>query len=132
MIGTSLTRYRDFGLLLLRVSLGLALVVHGWPKLSGGPGAWEGIGRMGGFGQLYPTFWGLAAALTEFGGGILLAVGFAFRPVCALLFIQMMVALSTHLHRHDGFGVYSHAVEDGVVFLSLLFVGPGKFSVDGK
>jgi hypothetical protein len=38
-------RYRDLGLLILRVGFGLAFVwYHGYPKLAGGPEMWARIG----------------------------------------------------------------------------------------
>jgi putative oxidoreductase len=46
--------------------------------------------------------------------------------------ITMAMALNMHLSRGDPFRVYSHAMELGIVFASLLFVGPGKFSIDGE
>lgn len=135
MIGTGLTRYRDAGLLLLRIGLGLAFMAHGWPKLAGGTGTWAMLGgAMGNLGiHFLPTFWGLMAALVEFVGGALLILGLAFRPACLLLTFQMLVAVLFHLQRGDAFGAgWSHALESGVVFLSLIFIGPGKYSLDGK
>ena len=35
-----LDRYRDLGLLVMRVGLGLSFMAHGWPKLVGGPETW--------------------------------------------------------------------------------------------
>jgi len=131
MVGSNLTRYRDAGLLLLRVGIGAAFIAHGWPKLAGGPHMWIYVGHMGGF-YFLPAVWGLVAGLVEFFGGILLALGFAFRPVCVVLFIQMMVALSTHLRAGQGYGIYSHPLEIGILFLSLILIGPGKYSIDKK
>jgi len=131
MIWTGLTKYRDLGLLVLRVGLGAAFIAHGWDKLIRGPEFWTMVGKMGGF-YFIPTFWGFIAAMIEFGGGILFALGLLFRPACLLLVLQMCVALGHHLRHRDGFPVYSHALEDGVVFLGMLLIGPGKHSVDRK
>jgi len=49
-----------------------------------------------------------------------------------LLTINMIVATSMHLNRGDGLGGASHAIEDGIVFLSLILIGPGKYSLDEK
>jgi putative oxidoreductase len=128
---SSWQEYRDVGLLIIRVGLGVAFVMHGWPKLSGGRATWEGIGAAAG--MPLPVVAGFIGAIIEVLGGILLGIGFVFRPVCALLFLQMMVALfMVHLRHGDEFNTYSHALEDGVVFLGLFFTGPGKHSVDGK
>ena len=131
---SSLTRYRDAGLLLLRLGLGAMMVFHGLPKLLGGPERWEGVGgAMGNLGiELAPTFWGLVAACSETFGGVLLALGLLFRPACLFLLATMSVAAIHHLSRGDGLGGAAEAVELGIVFLALLFVGPGRLSVDGK
>ena len=42
---TNRYRFHDLGLLLLRIGLGVVFVVHGFPKLAGGPAAWAGLGR---------------------------------------------------------------------------------------
>jgi putative oxidoreductase len=44
----------------------------------------------------------------------------------------MIVATSMHLSSGQGLGVASHAIEDGIVFLSLILIGPGKYSLDEK
>jgi putative oxidoreductase len=72
------------------------------------------------------------AAFAEFGGGILMILGFYFRPAVLLMAITMAVALRMHIGKGDPFGVYSHALELGIIFICLLFVGPGKLSVDGE
>jgi putative oxidoreductase len=122
----------DWGLLLLRLGLGGAFVVHGTPKLLGGPETWQALGgAMTNLGVHFaPALWGLAAALSEAGGGLLLALGLLFRPACAALLATMGVALAMHFGKGDSFLVYSHALEDGVVFLALLIAGPGRLSLD--
>ena len=124
--------YKNVGLLIIRVGLGVSFVLHGYPKLAGGPAMWAKLGgAMGTLGiDFAPTLWGLAAALTEFGGGILLVIGFYFRPAVLLLTFTMVVALNLHISRGDPFNVYSHALELVAVFGGLLLVGPGGFSAD--
>jgi putative oxidoreductase len=129
MIGSSLNRYRDVGLLILRVGIGAAFIAHGWPKLMGGRAAWEGIGST--VHAPAPLVAGLIAALIEFGGGILFAAGALFRVVSLLLFLQMCVALfGYHLPHHDPYPVYSNALQMAVVFLAFIIIGPGRYSVD--
>lgn len=129
-----LDRYRDHGLLLLRVGLGLSFVAHGWPKLAGGAAKWEKLGgTMKGLGITFaPTFWGLAAALAETVGGLLFAVGLATRPVAAMLAFTMFVAVKMHVDAGDGFIDTSHSLEAMVVFLAMVLVGPGRFSLDAR
>jgi putative oxidoreductase len=132
MILTFLDRYRDYGLLLLRIGYGIMYMFHGFPKISGGPERWVGVGgAIGNFGiSLFPVFWGFMAAISEFFGGILLMAGFFFRPACTLMALTMIVAAGHHLGRGDGLMGASHAIENGIVFLSLILIGPGKFSLD--
>jgi putative oxidoreductase len=129
MIGKSLGKYRDCGLLIIRIGLGIAFIMHGWPKIKGGPDAWS---KLGGVMPVPPAVvWGFLGAIIEFGGGILLIIGLLTRVTSFLLFLQMCVALFLfHLKRGDGFLAYSHALEDGIMFLGLVFLGPGKHSVD--
>jgi putative oxidoreductase len=121
----------DHGLLVLRVGLGAMFVGHGWPKLAGGQATWTKLG--GAMAQLgldfAPTMWGFAAACSEFFGGILLALGLAFRPAATALLATMVVAATMHLRKGDGFGGSSHAIELGIVFAALLLTGPGKYAL---
>jgi len=127
-----LNKYRDLGLLLLRLGIGAMFLFHGWPKLAGGPETWAKVGRAMSFAgvQALPTLWGLAAAVSEFGGGLCLILGFLFRPAALLLAITMAVAANMHLGKGEGLLAASHAIELGILFLSLLFIGPGRYSVD--
>ncbi len=126
-----LDRYRDGGLLFLRIGFGLAFIVHGVPKLLGGPAKWKALGgAMEHLGITFaPTLWGLAAALTEAVGGLLLLLGLFFRPTCFFLAVTMAVALNMHVAKGDPFRVYSHALEDGIVFLALILIGPGRYAL---
>jgi putative oxidoreductase len=109
-------------------------LVHGLPKLMGGPEMWKGIGgAMGNLGVTQvPVVWGFLAGLAEAGGGVCLMLGFAFRPACLVMAFTMGVAVLHHFSRGDSLNTASHAIEAGVVFLSLLFIGPGRYSVDCK
>jgi putative oxidoreductase len=122
-------QYRDAGLLFLRIGLGVSFLIHGFPKLLGGPEKWTALGgAMGLLGlDFAPLFWGLMAALSETLGGLLLMLGIFFRPACLFLALTMAVALNMHISKGDPFPVYSHALEDGIVFLALILIGPGKF-----
>ncbi|GIV59403.1 MAG: hypothetical protein KatS3mg043_0492 [Rhodothermaceae bacterium] len=126
-------RLIDLGLLVLRVGIGLTYItLHGWGKLVGGPERWAQVGQavshLGiefGF-----VFWGFLAACAETVGGLLLALGLFFRPACLWLLGTMSVAVAFHLGRGDGWGGAAHALKGAVLFFSLLFIGPGRYSLD--
>jgi putative oxidoreductase len=131
MIWKGLEKYRDVGLLVIRIGFGAGfLFYHGWGKLTSGPERWAQVGgameHFGiGFGH---TFFGFLAAFSESFGGLLIALGLFFRPVCALLFVTMFVAMVSHYA--SGRGSPAHAAKNMFVFLGLIFVGPGKYSLD--
>jgi putative oxidoreductase len=130
----SVYKTQHFGLLLLRMGIGLMYIGHGWPKITGGTEYWINLGAaMPYWGiAVAPAFWGFLAAITEFGGGIWLILGLFFRPTCLMLFLTMVVATSSHINNDDDFNTYSHALEMAIVFFSLLFIGPGQYSLDAK
>ncbi|ARS41863.1 DoxX family protein [Sphingobacteriaceae bacterium GW460-11-11-14-LB5] len=130
----NLGKYRNTGLLLLRIGLGVMFIIHGFPKLAGGPDGWTGLGgsmKVIGINFL-PIFWGFMAAATETFGGFLLIVGLFFRPALILLIFTMIIAALVHFGKGDGLQGASHAIELGIVFFGLIFIGPGKYSVDKK
>ncbi|WP_316849962.1 DoxX family protein [Pedobacter agri] len=129
-----LGKYRNTGLLMLRIGLGVMFIIHGFPKLAGGPDSWTGLGgsmKVVGI-DFLPVFWGFMAAVAETFGGFLLIVGLFYRPACMLLVFTMVIAALVHLGKGDGLKGASHAIELGIVFFSLIFIGPGKYSVDKK
>ncbi|GGE58609.1 DoxX family protein [Agrobacterium tumefaciens] len=130
----SLGKYRNTGLLIMRIGIGIMFIVHGFPKLAGGPAGWAELGgsmKVVGVNFL-PVFWGFMAAVAETFGGFLLIVGLFFRPACIALVFTMIIAALVHFGKGDGLGGASHAIELGIVFFSLIFIGPGKYSVDKK
>jgi len=134
MIFHKLDRYRNEGLFILRFGIGIMFIFHGFPKLIAGPGTWVKLGgALSAVGVNFaPTFMGFMAAISEFVGGILLILGLFTRPACFFLLSTMTVAAMMHLKNGDSFVKYSHALEAGILFFSLLFIGPGKFSLDEK
>lgn len=132
-----LAKYRDAGLLIMRIGLGACFFLHGLLKLMGGREKLAGVGSamdllgLPGSSQ----FWGIVAAVTEAFGGILLMVGLAYRPICLLLMFTMMMA-TAHLYINAkmrtlaDFNTTSHPLKMALVFFGLAFIGPGRFSVD--
>jgi putative oxidoreductase len=125
--------YRSFGygLLIIRLGLGIMYMIHGYPMVTGGPEKWSGLG--GGMGEIgihfAHAFWGFMAALAEFGGGVCLLLGVFFRPAVALMMFTMIIAVLHHISAGGGFNDFSHAAENGVTFLGLLLIGPGPYSL---
>src|SRR5438477_12613697 len=142
MILGFLGKYREGGLLFLRVGIGIIFVFHGFLMISGGrwyswhslTSHWHEIGAAGmkpiGMNS-FLTLWGALAFFSEFVGGILLILGFCFRPACLLLAITMTVATIMHIRHHDSFNAgISHAVTMAIVFYGLILIGPGRYSID--
>lgn len=131
---SDLGRYKDAGLLILRVGLGAMMIFHGYPKIIGGPEGWAQLGASTKYVGItfLPTFWGLMGALAEGLGGVLIILGLWFRPAAIFLTLNMIVASAMHLGKGDGLMDASHAIELGFVFAGLIFIGPGKYSVDKR
>ena len=131
----SLGKYRNTGMLIVRIGLGVMMMIHGFPKLAGGVEMWTGLGgsmKVIGI-DFFPVGWGFMAAVTESIGGLFLLLGLFFRPASLLLLFTMIVAGIVHLSDpKQGIMDASHAIELGVVFLGLVFIGPGKYSIDKK
>lgn len=134
MLFHELDKHRDKGLLILRVGIGIMFMCHGFPKLIAGPEVWTKLGgALSGMGINFAhTSMGFMAAISEFGGGLLLVLGLFTRPACFFLLITMIVATQMHLISGHPFVKYSHALEAAILFFSLLFIGPGKISLDEK
>lgn len=123
---------KDLGLCIIRVGIGVLFVLHGYPKLMGGSAQWLWLGtKMTALGiRIYPTVWGLMAAISEFFGGILLIFGFGTRIATFLISCVMIVALSMHFSIGDPFATYSHPLALLIVLVGLFVAGAGSLSID--
>ena len=133
MIKNFLDKYRDAGLLFIRLGIGFAFIfVHGLGKISGGPELWGKIGgSMANLGITFaPVFWGFMASLAEFGGGILLVFGLFTRSTSAFMAFTMFVAFMQHTSKLDPWNRAIYPMEMFAVFMALIFLGAGKFSID--
>jgi putative oxidoreductase len=121
----------DLALLLLRLVLGAAFVIHGYGKFHD-PLGWAS--------QMLPSVppWLQAvAAFAELGGGVALILGAFTRLFALLIACNMIVAIFGVLIPHhavfvsDGPGPsYEKPLAYLTVMLALLLVGPGRFSLD--
>jgi putative oxidoreductase len=118
--------FSDWGILALRVVLGLILVVHGWPKIKNLKGTAEWMGQM----FKPPMFWAAAVALTEFVGGLFLVFGLLTQVVAFLIAIQFIVII-LRMNLKKGFvGGYEFDLLILAAALLLLTVGGGSYSLD--
>jgi putative oxidoreductase len=124
---------RDFGILIIRLGIGLAFVfVYGEMKIFAGPDFWKMLGgAMANLGINYaPVFWGLLSALAEFAGGILLTLGLFTRTTSFFMAFNMFVAAVSHFSVHDPWFKAITPVQFFAVFAGLIFIGAGKYSLD--
>jgi putative oxidoreductase len=121
------------GLLVLRLVMGTAFMIHGWGKIQS-PSGW--MGWMGPDASVPAILQGLAA-LTEFGGGIALIVGLLTRLASLGIGIVMVVAITT-VHAAMGQPFVSKmggpSFELPAVYLAcavlFLLSGAGRLSLD--
>jgi putative oxidoreductase len=126
----------NFGLLLIRLVVGLTLAAHGAQKLFG----WFGGGGLAGTSQMFEKiglrparFHALMAGLGETGGGLLLAIGLV-TPAAAAVIVAVMLVATYVAHLGHGFFAHKGGWEYNLVLaataLGVAFAGPGAFSLD--
>jgi len=122
--------------LILRLFLGFAFMMHGSQKLLGAFGG-SGIagvsGMLGKMGLEPANILAWVLSITEFVGGIGVLLGFLTRFWAAGLVIDMGVAVAK-VHLPNGFFAAKNGFElplaFGVMALVILLTGPGSLSVD--
>lgn len=126
-------RFRDLGILLLRLGTGMIFIfIHGLGKIKGGPELWTKLGgAMSNFGITFlPAVWGFMSAFTEFFVPMFIIIGLFYRPAALLLAFNMIVATTSHFHNLDPWGRIAYPMMMAIVFVSMFLMGPGKFSVE--
>jgi putative oxidoreductase len=123
-------RIGSVGLLLLRLVMGVAFLLHGWGKIQ------TPLGWMGPEAPV-PAILQALAALAEFGGGIALIAGLLTRLASLGIAAVMVVALGmVHLPHGDPFvsKTGGASYELAAVYLAcamvFLLLGAGRFSMD--
>ena len=115
------------GLTLLRIFAGVAMALaHGFGKLPPAEGL---VTRAGDIGFPAPMVFAWAAGLSEFVGGIFLALGFLTRFASFFIACTMLTAL-IGVHRADPFQRQELAFMYLFVSLSFLLKGAGDWSID--
>jgi putative oxidoreductase len=129
---TKLGRYTDTALLFMRVGIGAMMIMHGYPKLLAGPEKWTKLGHnMEHLGvKVYPEIWGFLASASESIGGLLIVLGFIFRPSAFFIMFTMIIATMSHFYKGEGIMDASESIELAFVFLGLFIMGPGRYSID--
>jgi len=126
--------FSSAALLLLRLVVGSAFILHGWGKIQH-PFNWAPPQSP----LTIPGIFQFLAALSEFGGGIALILGL-LTPLAALgigstmsvaLYLHMIVRQDPFVSMTGGPGFELPAVYFGIAVL-ILTLGPGKFSLDAK
>jgi len=123
----------DLGLLILRVVLGLTFAAHGYGKFFRG-------GRIAGTARWFDSIGmrpgrvhALAAASTELGSGVLLALGL-LTPFAGAGMVGVMVVAGYTSHRKNGFFIVKSGWEYNfvlaVIGIGLATTGPGAWSLD--
>lgn len=135
-----------YGLALIRIVIGLFIARHGYPKLFEGGTAGLAAGVLPKLGLQPALGWAYLVGLTEFVGGIMLALGFLTRFVAAALVIEFAVIVFTIKWANGFFAFAPKAIQPGfagmtvggfefelswgLICLAFLFTGGGRLSVD--
>ena len=124
----------DTGKLLLRLTLGILILLHGLAKLMGGTAGIVGMVEGAGL----PGFLGYAVLLGEVVGPILLIVGFHARIGAALIALNMLVAIALahmgELATLNDQGGWALELQGMFLFtaVALVLMGPGRYSINQR
>jgi putative oxidoreductase len=117
---------------LIRIACGWNLVVHGWGKVTRGPGAYVKAFSEHGFDPAIPWIW-LALAI-EFAGGLALIFGLFTRFWAAAAAIEL--GIISALYWSNGFAWlnrgYEYTMLWGLCCLAIALRGGGPYSVDRR
>jgi putative oxidoreductase len=123
-----LDRIQPLALLMMRATLGIIMVVHGYHKVFGGLGHFtQTVAGLG-----LPAWLAYVSAFTEFLGGLLILAGFFIRAAAFAICIDLAVAI-WKVHWHNGLTA-DHGVEFplavATLAFALIFFGSGPISLD--
>ena len=125
---------QDLGKLILRITLGALVLLHGIAKLSGGLAGIVGMVEAQGL----PGFLGYAVLVGEVLAPLMLLAGFHARIGGLLVAINMLVAIALvhmgdlgSLNSQGGWALELQGMFLGTA-LAIALMGPGRFSVNGR
>lgn len=115
---------------LLRVVAGLALVTHGVTKIVDPFGA---VGMVEGLGFYPGTLWSPLLAITEFFGGLFIAVGFLTRPSAFAAMIVLLVTVWFHwITQGQGYSGAEKSILWAAIMFYFVIHGANRHSVDAR
>ena len=124
----------DLGKLILRVTLGVLILLHGIAKLKGGTAGIVGMVEAHGL----PGFLGYAVLVGEVLAPLMLIAGFHARIGAILIAINMLVALALvhmgqlgQLNDQGGWALELQGMFLAAAF-ALALLGPGRYSANGR
>jgi putative oxidoreductase len=124
----------DIGKLILRLTVGVLMLLHGISKLTGGVSGIQKMVESAGM----PGYFAFGAYVGEVIAPILVIIGFYSRVGAALIAVNMLFAVGL-AHRADLFlldrsGGWALELQ-GFFFLTalaLVFTGPGRYSINRR
>jgi putative oxidoreductase len=130
-LGPLYDRFADLHWPLIRVTLGLTLLAHGWPKLMAGAQAVAAatLARRG----IEPALpLAYALILLETVGAVMIVLGLWTRPIAFALVVEFAVIVVQHIP--NGFAWTNRGYEFpllwGLLFLAVALRGGGPWSLD--
>ncbi len=122
-----------YGLLALRVIIGVTFALHGYGKFFRG-GKLAGTARwFDSMGMRPGKLHALAAASTELGGGLMFALGL-LTPLAGAAMVGLMIVAGWTDHRKNGFFIVKKGWEYNLVLATIGacigLTGPGRYSID--
>ncbi len=130
---SSQERQSNSGLLIMRLGLAAVLLIHSLPKLFAGFHSWQSVGTTLGFINVgLPTeVLGFSMLLLEALGAVSLMFGYIFRIACIILFI----IFGLYCFNYFSIGYRTLMLWSAglaAVFFSLIYVGPGRYTIAVK
>ena len=133
MIFPELAEQSEWGLLALRIAVGVIFIVHGRPKITGARGMAAALGG----GQAKPVMVGMVTVqgVVEAGGGVLLILGVLTQLVVAAFMIIMVgaIVLKNTQWKTGFMARQTTGWEFDFVLLAanllLFFTGPGRLAI---
>ena len=117
---------------LIRLTVGLMIIPHGWPKLMMGVGATAQMALIKrGIAPAEPL--AVVLIILETVGGLCVALGLFTRFFAAAITIEMAVIVYHHLPKFGwGAGGYEYPLMWGLIMFAIALRGGGSWSLDRK